>query len=177
MGTAHESRLIVLRHAKSAWPDVPDLERPLAGRGRRSAPLIGAWLREAGYVPELVLCSPARRTRQTWELAAPQVGGAPRVVVEPSLYGADADEVITLAQDLPDSVRTALVLGHLPTVQDVVLTLAGKSARGALDRVREKFPTGAAAVLTVPSWAELGPGAATLAAFTIPRDLAGAAES
>jgi phosphohistidine phosphatase len=61
-------RLILLRHAKSDWPDVPDRDRPLAKRGRRDAPRIGRWLHDHGYLPDVVICSPARRTEQTWEL-------------------------------------------------------------------------------------------------------------
>ena len=60
---------MLLRHAKSAWPDVPDHDRPLAGRGRRNAPVMGRWLRTNGYVPDQVLCSTARRARETWQLA------------------------------------------------------------------------------------------------------------
>src|SRR5512132_2493363 len=59
-GSAHR-KLVLLRHAKSAWPDLPDHERPLAGRGRRDAPVMGRWLRTAGHVPDQVLCSTARR--------------------------------------------------------------------------------------------------------------------
>ena len=68
-------RLILLRHAKSDWPDVPDQERPLAKRGRRDAPVVGRWLRGHGYLPDTVICSVARRTRQTWKLVAPELGG------------------------------------------------------------------------------------------------------
>jgi phosphohistidine phosphatase len=68
---------MLLRHAKSDWPDVPDRERPLAKRGRRDAPRIGRWLRDHGYRPDAVVCSVARRTRQTWELVAPKLGGSP----------------------------------------------------------------------------------------------------
>lgn len=81
-----ERRLIVLRHAKSAWPEgVPDHERPLAGRGRRDAPAAGRRLYEAGYTPDLVVCSTARRTRETWDLAAAEllVRGAAAVPSEP----------------------------------------------------------------------------------------------
>ncbi|WP_431044796.1 SixA phosphatase family protein [Streptomyces sp. P1-3] len=69
--------LVLLRHAKSAWPDgVDDQERPLAPRGRRDAPAAGRWLRDVGRVPDLAICSPARRTRETWELAARELGPA-----------------------------------------------------------------------------------------------------
>jgi phosphohistidine phosphatase len=61
----------VVRHAKSAWPDVPDHERPLAPRGRRDAPAMGRWLRAAGHVPGQVLYSTARRARETWKFTQP----------------------------------------------------------------------------------------------------------
>ncbi|MDQ2873477.1 MAG: histidine phosphatase family protein, partial [Actinomycetota bacterium] len=59
MTASQDKRLVLVRHAKSAWPDVPDHDRPLAGRGRRDAPGIGRWLVAAGCEPDLVLCSPA----------------------------------------------------------------------------------------------------------------------
>ena len=68
---------MLLRHAKSDWPDVPDWDRPLAKRGQRDAPVIGRWLRDYGCQPEIVICSAALRTRQTWDLVAPELG-APR---------------------------------------------------------------------------------------------------
>jgi phosphohistidine phosphatase len=81
-------RLILLRHAKSDWPEGPDLDRPLAKRGRRDAPRIGRWLHEHGYRPDVVICSAARRTQQTWELIAPELGGSPSVRFEPRAYAA-----------------------------------------------------------------------------------------
>src|SRR6266700_6314858 len=84
-------KLVLLRHAKSAWPDVPDHERPLARRGRRDAPGAGAWLRRAGYLPDLVVCSTARRARETWQLAAAELGASPPVRFEPRVYQASAD--------------------------------------------------------------------------------------
>ncbi|WP_230211275.1 SixA phosphatase family protein [Streptomyces kaniharaensis] len=76
--------LIVLRHAKSAWPpDVPDWERPLGPRGRRDAPEAGRWLRRRGLVPDTVVCSPARRARETWELAGAELPGTPSAASGP----------------------------------------------------------------------------------------------
>src|ERR1035441_5301802 len=75
-------QLVLLRHAKSAWLDVPDHDRPLAKRGLRDAPGAGRWLRQAGYVPDLVVCSTARRTSETWELAAAELGASPPVRFE-----------------------------------------------------------------------------------------------
>src|ERR1019366_8700761 len=82
MASSPNRRLVLLRHAKSAWPGPPappDHDRPLAGRGRRDAPAVGRWLREAGCVPDQVWCSTAQRAVQTWQLAAAELGVAPPV--------------------------------------------------------------------------------------------------
>lgn len=171
-------RLIVLRHAKSAWPDgVPDLERPLAERGRRDAPRMGAWLRQAGVQPGLVICSPALRTRQTWELVSQPLGGAPIVAIEPRLYGAEVEELLEVLREVPEEVGTVLLVAHFPGVQGLTLELVGRARHGQghrhdVERVREKFPTAGAAVLTLPSgWASLRRGTGTLTDFAVPREL------
>ena len=107
-------RLILLRHAKSDWPDVPDRDRPLAKRGRRDAPVIGRWLRDHGYLPDTVICSAARRTRQTWKLVAPELGVSPSVTFEPRAYAASAMTLLYLVRELPATSQTALLIGHNP---------------------------------------------------------------
>ncbi|MFF8837378.1 SixA phosphatase family protein [Streptomyces sp. NPDC015130] len=164
-------RLVVLRHAKSAWPEgVPDLDRPLGPRGLRDAPAAGRSLAETGVLPDLVLCSPARRTRQTWDLAAAELAAAPPVRHDPRLYGADADELLDVLHGVPDETGTLLLVGHNPGLEDLVLLLAADGAGDALDRVRTKFPTSVTAVLTWHgSWPELRPGGAFLTGLVIPR--------
>ena len=78
---------MLLRHAKSAWPDVADHERPLARRGRKDAPVAGRWLRAAGLVPDRVVCSTAKRARQTWQLAAAELEASPAVSFDRQVYG------------------------------------------------------------------------------------------
>ena len=118
-------RLILLRHAKSDWPDVPDLDRPLAKRGRRDAPRIGRWLHEHGYQPDVVVVSDAARTRQTWDLVAPELGESPAVHFEPRAYAASALTLLYLAQELPARYRTALLIGHNPGLSELATSLAG----------------------------------------------------
>lgn len=160
-------RLIVLRHAKSDWPDgVPDHDRPLAKRGRRDAPAVGRWLRANGYVPDTVICSTARRTRETWELVAGKLGASPAVTFEPRAYGASAMTLLHLARELPADCRTALLIGHNPGVCELASSLAGTS-RGKLS-----FPTAGVAVLDHDgAWPDLAPDGARLAAFVIPADM------
>src|SRR6266542_3720288 len=90
MAEGRERRLVLFQHAKSAWPEVADHERPLAERGRRGAPVMGRWLRDAGCVPDQVLCSTARRARETWQLATNGLGTAPPVTFERGVYQASA---------------------------------------------------------------------------------------
>ena len=116
-------RLMLLRHAKSDWPDVPDHSRPLAKRGRHDAPVIGRWLHEHGYLPEAVICSSARRTRQTWELMAPELGGSPAVTFEQRAYDAGEMTLLYLARELPASCRAALLIGHNPAISDLAASL------------------------------------------------------
>jgi len=165
-------RLVVLRHAKSAWPTgVPDHERPLAPRGRRDAPAAGRALAEADCLPDLALCSTAVRARQTWELAAEQWGTPPPVRLDERLYGADVPELLEAVREVPDQVGTLLLIGHNPGLEELVLELAGDGLDDALDEVRTKFPTSAVAILAWHgnSWQELAPGTALLTDVTVPR--------
>ncbi|WP_405437935.1 histidine phosphatase family protein [Streptomyces avidinii] len=169
--TSGDSRsLVVLRHAKSAWPEVPDSERPLAPRGRRDAPEAGRWLREADCVPDLVVCSSARRTRQTWDLVAAELGAITRVIHDARIYRATAWELLGVVREIPARVRTLMLIGHNPGVQELVVLLAGEADGYALEQTRTKFPTSAIAVLRVPGpWSSLEPGAARLTDTVVPR--------
>jgi phosphohistidine phosphatase len=166
-------QLMLLRHAKSDWPDVPDRERPLAKRGRRDAPRVGRWLRDHGYLPDAVVCSPARRARQTWELVAPEVGGSPSVTFEPRAYDANALTLLYLARELSSPYRAALLIGHNPAMSELASTLAEPRAEDGPECSREmRFPTAAVAVFEFTGrWPDLSPGHARLVDFTIPADL------
>jgi len=181
-------RLILLRHAKSAWPDVPDHERPLAPRGQRDAPDAGRWLRKSGCVPDRVLCSTARRARETWALAEDKLHAHPEVVFEQRVYGASTADLVDLARATPAGVQTLLIVGHDPAMHELTLELAGAglgsgsgsgsgtgSGSGresdALDRAQAKFPTAAIAVLAFAgTWPQIALGQARLADFVTPGD-------
>ncbi|MGW2250729.1 SixA phosphatase family protein [Kitasatospora sp. NPDC001660] len=163
--------LIVLRHAKSAWPaGVPDEERPLGPRGRRDAPEAGRWLRDRGLLPDAVVCSPARRARETWKLAAAELPGAPTATFDPRVYGADAGGLVRVLHERGRRASTVLLIGHNPALEDLILDLAADPGGDMLDRVREKFPTSGLAVMElVVEWDELGSSSARLTDFAIPR--------
>lgn len=141
--------LILLRHAKAAAGDgLPDAERPLTERGRRDAADAGALLRRAGRAPDLVCCSTALRTRQTWDEMAAAGVRAGEVVYTERIYEASGGALAELIREAPAAARTVLVLGHAPGLPDLADLLAGpESDAEALTRMREKFPTSAFAVL------------------------------
>jgi phosphohistidine phosphatase len=164
--------LYVLRHAKSSWEDpaLSDHERPLAPRGQRAAKLIARHLRAHEIEPALVICSSARRTRETLAALAPQ--GA--VTIEPELYGADAGALLERLRQIPAKTASVMLIGHNPALHMLVLRLAGDGdyPDGALAAVRHKFPTGALATLEFTcGWSELAPACADLVAFVRPKDL------
>ncbi|MFG3294781.1 SixA phosphatase family protein [Streptomyces sp. NPDC048179] len=165
-------RLVVLRHAKSAWPEgVPDRLRPLAARGRRDAPAAGRALAESDCLPDLAVCSTAVRARQTWELASGQWGTPPPVRHDRRVYAADVPDLLEVVHEVPAEVETLLLVGHNPGLEELVLELAGDGLDDTLEQVRRKFPTSAVAVLAWhgTEWAALAPGTALLTEVTVPR--------
>ncbi|HSA83245.1 MAG TPA: histidine phosphatase family protein [Geminicoccaceae bacterium] len=168
--------LLLMRHAKSSWdrPDLADAERPLAARGRKAAPLIARYLKEQRLIPDLVLCSPALRVRETWELMTPVLGGAVACRTLHSLYAAPPSRLVEPLRRVADEVRVLLVIGHNPGLGSLAAGLAGAGPKKALERLRTKFPTGGLVVLTfeIERWAELAAGAGRLADFVRPKDLA-----
>lgn len=161
--------LVLLRHAKSAYPDgVADHERPLAPRGRREAGLAGDWLHANLPAIDEVLCSTATRARQT--LAHTAIDAPVRYVER--LYDAVPGTVIDEITRVGDDVTTLLVIAHEPAIAQVALGLSGAEGTNAADaeRISTKFPTAAIAVLRVPCrWEDLGLGGAVLVGFHVPR--------
>jgi phosphohistidine phosphatase len=166
-------RLLLLRHAKSSWddPELADHDRPLAPRGRRAAKLIGEHLRRESVAPALVLCSSARRTRETLERIAPALGERVPVQIEGDLYAASEGRLLERLRTLEEGVESVLLIGHNPGVERLALDLAGGGDE--LAAVRRKYPTGALATLEFTGpWSDLGSGRAKLVSFVTPKQLA-----
>jgi phosphohistidine phosphatase len=122
--------LVLLRHAKAETPGGNlDFERRLTEGGEVDAGAAGCWLADQRLHPDLVFCSPAVRTRQTWHgvsvalAQAREGGGTPEVRYRQDLYDGGRTEVFDLLRAVPDTARTVLVVGHNPTVSDVSILL------------------------------------------------------
>jgi phosphohistidine phosphatase len=164
--------LYVLRHAKSSWDDPAqrDHERPLAPRGRRAVKLLSEYVERNAIRPDLVLCSTARRTRDT--LAGVHPPG--EALIEPELYTATVGELIERLRQVPAEVGAVMVIGHNPAVQMLVLRLARPEPDPGerLAAVRRKFPTGAMATLSFSdAWLDLSAGCAELTDYVRPKAL------
>jgi phosphohistidine phosphatase len=168
--------LILMRHAKSAWddPHQKDIDRPLSTRGRKAAPRMGEWLAGEAYRPDVVLCSAARRTRETLELLRPHLPKNVSVQFLPGLYmGAPREMMIEIGK-VPATAQSVMLLGHNPGMESLAgLLTGGGGDEKALGAMHSKFPTAAIAVLgfNIGKWDEIAPGSGILRAFKRPRDL------
>lgn len=166
-------RLMLLRHAKSDWPDgVSDLDRPLARRGKEAAPRMGRYLQEEGLLPDLVLISPAKRTRETWDLVAPFIGDV-ATRTEPRIYEAPSARLLTVVREVGPEVRNLLLVGHNPGSEDLAKHLVGHGDRYAFARLTQKYPTAGLAVIdfAAESWGEIEPRGGRLDRFVTPATL------
>lgn len=167
--------LLLLRHAKAAsgGPGIADRERPLAPRGNRDAGLIGAALVAEGTIPDLVLCSPTRRTRETLDGVVSRFPAAPRVIVVDSLYGAADGDYVQIISEFGGTAKRLLVVGHNPTIHATALALAGSGDEALRTRLAGKFPTAGLALIAFKgkAWSATLPGSGELIQLLRPRDL------
>ncbi|TVR83474.1 MAG: histidine phosphatase family protein [Rhodospirillales bacterium] len=167
--------IYLLRHAKSSWNDpvLDDTERPLSKRGRAAAKAMAGYLVREGIQPGQVLCSPAKRTRETLERLERALHAAVPVRFEKGIYHADATALMRRLRRLSDALPSVMVIGHNPALERLALMLAGDGEARARDKLATKYPTGALATLTaeIAHWRELSPGGAHLQAFVRPKDL------
>jgi phosphohistidine phosphatase len=168
--------LMLLRHAKSAWdvPGLDDHERDLAPRGKKAAAKIGRLLAEKGLLPDLVLCSTAKRAVRTLEIVQEALPRRLPVRFLDELYLAGEEAMLKLVRAQDDAVRRLALVGHDPGFHRLALLLVGAGdAEAARSGLLQKFPTGALLHLAFPAerWAEIAPGRARLLAFYKPREL------
>ncbi|MEU7011613.1 histidine phosphatase family protein [Streptomyces sp. NPDC046332] len=171
--SAATCRLLLVRHAKAVPKDQPldDFDRPLSKRGRADAPRTGRWLAESRFEPELMLCSPARRTRQTWQLAVPALEDPPPAVYDERLYNAAPSVLVDVLAERGQGLCSLVVVGHNPGLHELAAGLCGSGPPGLVERVKTGLPTSGVVVLDVPGgWEQLAPGSGTVTAFWSPAD-------
>jgi phosphohistidine phosphatase len=149
---------------------MPDLERPLADRGRADAGAAGRYLVAQGIEPDLVLCSPSKRTRETWKYVAEVGVPAGDVWYDKRMYNADTDGLLDVVHDAPPEARTVVMVGHAPGIPWLADELALDGTSPERVELTQKYPTTGLAVLHLTCrWADLSANEADLVAYVVPR--------
>lgn len=150
-------QLHLLRHTKSSWDDdVGDHARPLSKRGREAARVIGEGLPQAVGSLDLVLCSSARRTRETAELALAGFAKPPKILYEDGLYLAGAETLMQRLRQLDEGLGSVMVIGHNPGLHELAIMLAAPGSAGFSTLANGKFPTGVRCRFVIAtSWAAI----------------------
>lgn len=167
--------LTLLRHAKSdRGPQYQtDFERPLNERGRRDAPKMGDYLAQLGLLPDLVVSSPAERSRQTAELLSKSLGYRKAIRWEESIYAASSGELMSVLRGLPDEANHSLVIGHNPGFEDLAARLIGADAYGMALGVHLATATAAHIRLDIEQWRDLQANTGQLQWLVGPKQLKG----
>lgn len=169
-----DRQLLLLRHAKAVIGEgMEDFDRPLAVRGEQAAQVMGRYMAASGLVPDLVLCSPARRTSQTWEIAARELPPTEVHLVETLYDFGDGEALLRVIREQGGTAKRLLLVTHNPATQALALALASSGNPVQRRQMIEKYPTAGLAVLSLAGkWPELAAGQCRLDAFIRPRDLA-----
>jgi len=158
--------LFLLRHAKSSWKDetLADFERPLNRRGKRAAETMGDYFRSEGIVPELIVCSPAVRARETLELVSKAAKWSTEVRYDQRIYEASGMRLAEIVSQIDNDRKTAMLVGHNPGMEELLLLLTAESV---------EIPTGTCAKIAVKAgkWANAVDKRATLEWLVKPREL------
>ena len=168
-------RLAILRHAKSSWAEagMDDFDRPLNDRGRQAARRIGEELETRKLKFDLVLASAAVRVRETLAGAGERYEFGPDVRFDDELYGASEEMLFAVIRALPEKMQSVLIVGHNSGLELIVAKLARDDGRGLRDRVENKFPTAALAVIDLRTerWEDVKRGTGEIVELILPREL------
>tara|TARA_B100000315_G_scaffold260532_1_gene322661 strand:+ start:3976 stop:4500 length:525 start_codon:yes stop_codon:yes gene_type:complete len=170
--------IFLLRHAKSSWtdPETDDFDRPLNDRGKRNAAQIGNHLAENSICPDIILCSAAARAQETLSHIRPYLPDNQLIEIFGELYLASAVTIMKFVEKVEETANSVMIIAHNPGLHELVLDLAGRENIGVstlLNRVMQKYPTGALATATSESqiWADLTQSKTSLVDFVCPKDL------
>ena len=160
-------KLLLLRHAKSSWEDtsLSDFDRPLNERGLRAAPIIGEYMREKKIRPDLIICSPAKRTRETIALVLEAAGIETELRYDERIYEASVGQLVEIISQIEDDKTEVMLVGHNPGFENLLERLTGESVR---------VPTAALARIALNSekWNEAATHAGQLEMFVKAKELA-----
>jgi phosphohistidine phosphatase len=161
-----------MRHAKSDWPPGPrnDFDRPLTDHGKNDASRIGLWIQERDWLPDQIICSPAKRAQQTVDHLCQQTGiDSRRVEYDKRLYEADQDHLLKILRKTNSVTTRLLMVGHNPSFSDLLNFLCSDSTDSTVDK---QMPAAALAVIDLKtSWSVVNHGSGELLSLILPHEL------
>ena len=168
--------LMLLRHAKSSLVEAgqEDSDRSLNDRGRHAATAVGRYMASNDLVPQLVLCSPARRARETWGLVAGELKTPPKILIAAEIYDfGDGKALMDCLRRKAGAAQSVSLVGHNPSIGRLAQSLAGAGDKKLRERLQTKYPTAGLAVISfdLDNWESLTAGAGTLRHFVTPKDI------
>jgi phosphohistidine phosphatase len=172
--------LMLLRHAKAVRPvgAIRYQDRPLAPRGLKDAPEIGAYMGKHKLFPDRVLVSPSKRTRETWALLAPALGKRTRATFDGRIYEASPHAIFNLVQETGTAAPALLIVGHNPSLHHLTVALIASGDLGARAKLLENLPTSGLVVIEFPfdDWGKLHAEAGRLTHFVTPKSIKASAD-
>ncbi len=168
--------LSIVRHAKSSWGDASlrDIDRPLNERGKRQAQRLGSWLEDNAIAPDLIICSAAKRARQTLKKLQGNWQSDAELIVENRLYLASPSTIISLLADHGDAHAHIMIIGHNPGLHMLAHMLANTGDKEDLALLGEKYPTGTFTSISskATKWKKIGKSSGKLIYLATPKQLA-----
>lgn len=172
--------LMLLRHAKAVVADgkIRDRDRPLAPRGQKDAPKIGAYMARHRLLPDCAVVSSSKRTRETWELMGPALGLRLQPTFEDRLYDASPQTIMDVIQETGGNCPTLLLIAHNPSLHRVAMGLIATGDLEAREQLREGLPTSGLVSIEFPfdDWQKLHVQAGRLSHFVTPDRLKAATD-
>lgn len=152
-------RLFLMRHAEAATVSQSDRDRPLTPKGRIDAQMTAEKMKAFKAIPDYVICSPARRTRETYDAmlrVLPEVS----VIYPEWLYNADLERLIQMVSSLTETSKRVLVIAHNPGIQMLVIALTRKTDREAISQVSYGYKPATLSIVDCDceSWAKVTQG-------------------
>ncbi len=168
--------LLILRHAKAANESQSgiDFDRPLNEQGQEAASFMGRYLLKHHELPDLVCCSDALRTRQTFIRIMDELPRPLPVSYQNGLYMASAGDLLDYVNAIPEAAERVMIVGHNPGMHHLARILSGSGEAEPLEALEWKFPTGAMALIAFPSgtrWENIRPNSGKIKAFWRPKML------
>ena len=167
--------LSLYRHAKSSWdnPGLDDFDRPLNKRGRKAAIAMGEFMKTHDIQPDLILCSPALRARETLERSGQFFAPTTELIIDKSLYLGSPTAILQSLNYAKPHHKHVMVIAHNPGLHLLSMSLMGHGSPKQVEALSEKFPTAALAVFDFENdtWPETDGNPGNLRLFMVPKSL------